>query len=88
MPAVHFIASGKVQGVFFRQSAKAEAERLGITGWIRNNPDSTVEGVAVGTELQIRNFVSWCRHGPSQAIVDALHISGVTEEIFSGFEVR
>lgn len=87
MPAVRFIVSGKVQGVHYRDSAREEALRLGITGWIQNTPENTVIGVAVGGEEQLRQFISWCKQGPPLSQVDSLHVEGVPVEVFPDFSI-
>ncbi|MCP3145075.1 acylphosphatase [Pyxidicoccus xibeiensis] len=60
---------GKVQGVFFRESARTEAVRLGLTGWVRNRPDGSVEAVAEGEPAALEAFIGWCNRGPTQARV-------------------
>jgi acylphosphatase len=59
-----------VQGVGFRWATQAAAERLGVTGWVRNADDGAVEVVAEGDEGAIERFVSWCHSGPPGARVD------------------
>src|SRR5436309_6824649 len=66
---VHAIVHGRVQGVSFRYYAKAEADRLGLTGWVRNMPDGTVETIAVGSREALEGFVRWLHEGPSGARV-------------------
>ncbi len=66
----HLIIEGLVQGVFFRDSARRQAISLGVTGWVRNRPDRTVEAVVEGPEDRVGQFVAWCRRGPSAARVD------------------
>ena len=60
---------GKVQGVFYRESARTEALRLGLTGQVRNLSDGTVEAVVEGTPEAIDEFATWCHRGPPQARV-------------------
>ena len=67
---IHLIVRGRVQAVFYRASAQREAKRLGITGWVKNRPDGSVEIVAEGEEDQVKDFLSWAQHGPSTARVD------------------
>ena len=64
--------SGRVQGVGFRYAAAAEAQRLGVTGWIRNTPAGAVELVAEGSDMQLRQLVAWCQSGPPAAVVTAV----------------
>ncbi|MCS6785094.1 MAG: acylphosphatase [Candidatus Caldarchaeum sp.] len=63
---------GRVQGVFFRASMKEEADRLGLEGWVRNNPDGTVESLIVGDEAKVKELVEWCRKGPPSAKVSKI----------------
>jgi acylphosphatase len=60
---------GKVQGVFYRQSALEVAKLLGLNGWIKNNPDGTVEAEVIGSEDAVERFHEWCRRGPPRAVV-------------------
>lgn len=63
------IIEGRVQGVWFRDSTRRQALALGVTGWVRNRPDGSVEVLAEGAEGSVRRFSAWCRHGPSAARV-------------------
>jgi acylphosphatase len=67
--------AGKVQGVFFRQSAVDQARSLGLTGWVRNLPDGQVEAVAEGDSKGLAEFVRWCQKGPANARVSNVSIS-------------
>ncbi len=67
---IHLVIRGRVQGVFFRAAAQREARRLGITGWVRNRPDGTVELLAEGDEDAIKELSGWASHGTSAARVD------------------
>ncbi|HEX9445657.1 MAG TPA: acylphosphatase, partial [Candidatus Binatia bacterium] len=58
---------GRVQGVFFRASAEAEANRLGVKGWVRNRPEGSVELVAEGERENLDDLIAWCRRGPRHA---------------------
>ncbi|HEX8698727.1 MAG TPA: acylphosphatase [Myxococcaceae bacterium] len=60
---------GKVQGVFFRESTRQEATRLGLTGWVRNRTDGSVEAVAEGESAVLEDFIRWCHQGPATARV-------------------
>ena len=71
---VHVRISGKVQGVFFRASAKQKAEQIGITGWVKNTSDGKVEAVFEGEEPCIQEILNWCHHGPPNAQVDKVDI--------------
>ncbi|MFQ5693588.1 MAG: acylphosphatase [Nitrospinota bacterium] len=59
---------GRVQGVGFRWSARREAARRGLSGWVRNRPDGSVEAVAEGDDVE--GFLAWCKKGPPAARVD------------------
>jgi acylphosphatase len=69
------VVNGRVQGVGFRQYAVAEAQRLGVTGWVRNLPDGRVEALAEGDKEAVDALLAWCRHGPRLARVDELKVS-------------
>lgn len=60
MHRVRLRIKGRVQGVFFRASAKESAMNLGITGWVKNQPDGTVETVAEGEQEALDRFIEWC----------------------------
>ena len=67
---VQIIVRGRVQGVFFRAATQREARRLGLTGWVRNRPDGSVEMVAEGDEVALRQLCMWAEKGPSAARVE------------------
>ena len=71
---VRLLIEGRVQGVFFRASAQAEASRLGLTGWVRNRPDGGVEIVAEGERKKLDDWIAWCRYGPRGAEVENVRI--------------
>lgn len=66
---LHLIVHGLVQGVFFRASARQMALELGLSGWVRNRPDGTVEILAEGEESRLKQLLAWSRHGPPHAQV-------------------
>ncbi len=85
-----FLVTGQVQGVFFRHSARIEAERLGVRGTARNLPDGSVEVLARGSIAALAAMHEWLRRGPVRARVEAVHESdaaGRNNEIPAGFEV-
>ena len=65
----HVIVTGRVQGVWFRDSMRREAERLGLAGWVRNLPDGNVEAVFEGAADAVEQLTDWCYHGPPGARV-------------------
>ena len=85
---IHVKVHGQVQGVFFRYSAKEQAERLKLTGWVRNNPDGTVEIVAEGTKDVLEEYVKWCKIGPAGAMVEKVEVKwGEKSEDYDQFEI-
>ena len=87
METVHLLISGKVQGVFFRQTAVSVAHTLHITGWIKNTQDAKVEALVTGTSGDITSFINWCETGPERANVESVVISKQPEITFKKFEV-
>lgn len=87
MKTLHLQITGRVQGVWFRESMRREAERLGVDGWVRNRPDGSVEAVVQGTDDAIAALVAWAKKGPPLAHVDRVDLSE-TEGEYSGFEKR
>ena len=73
--SVHLVVVGRVQGVAFRARAVAEATRLGLSGWVRNRMDGTVEARAEGTPEAVEAFVAWCRRGPPAAQVEEVQVT-------------
>jgi len=71
----HIYVSGRVQGVYYRKNARRSALSLGLTGWVRNLPDRSVEAVAEGERTRVEEFLGWCREGPSMAIVRGLEVA-------------
>ena len=66
---VRLIIEGRVQGVWFRDSTRREAETLRVRGWVKNRPDGAVELLAEGAAEDVKKLVAWCHKGPSQAKV-------------------
>ncbi|MFW6067352.1 MAG: acylphosphatase [Myxococcota bacterium] len=67
---IQMVVRGRVQGVFFRASTQREARQLGLSGWVKNRPDGSVEIVAEGEEDQVKDLLAWAQHGPTTARVD------------------
>lgn len=87
MPTVHLVISGKVQGVFFRASAKDVADDVGVTGWVKNTEEGDVEIKATGNHDQLQKFIEWCKVGPRRAIVTNVAVTNIDEEFFKKFDV-
>lgn len=89
MYCLHFTVSGRVQGVWFRQSTKDTALANGLSGWVRNLPDGRVEGVACGDENGVLQLEAWLSIGPELATVAEVSSQPIEcDECFSGFEIR
>ena len=87
MAAMQLSITGKVQGVFFRSTAKEVADRLLITGWVRNEPDGSVLVHAEGTDEALQEFEAWCREGPPSARVDGVKKRISTEQGSATFAI-
>lgn len=92
MLQLHAVVYGRVQGVSFRYYAARKAQELGLTGWIRNRADGTVETIAVGSRAKLDEFLTWLHHGPPAAHVVDVDTIWADEkdagESFQSFEVR
>ena len=82
------VVSGRVQGVAFRAHTREEAQRLGVTGWVRNRPDGTVEAHGEGAPDAVAAWVAWCHAGPSWARVDAVDHARTEPTGAEGFVIR
>lgn len=87
MEVRHLIITGRVQGVWYRASMAQEAERLGVTGWVRNRNDGSVEAMVAGSDAQVAAIMNWARRGPPAAQVEHVAVEIGNGE-FSGFEQR
>lgn len=87
MPTIHLFVKGKVQGVFYRATAKKIADKLKLTGWIRNTKDDDVEISATGDEEQLHQFINWCKQGPEKANVEDVIVTEETETPFEEFKI-
>jgi acylphosphatase len=86
--AVHLIACGRVQGVWFRAGTQEQALQLGVNGWAKNCPDGSVEIHAEGEKEILEQFINWCRKGPPAAQVATLDIEWVSPQGLNTFEIR
>ncbi|MFZ2302367.1 MAG: acylphosphatase [Gallionella sp.] len=84
--ALHLVIHGRVQGVYFRDSMRREAQRLGVAGWVRNRSDGTVEAVVQGEPADVDAIVRWAHRGPERAHVERVEV-GPHEGKYSNFEV-
>ncbi len=83
-----FVVSGRVQGVYFRESTRQRADALGLSGWVRNLDDGRVEGLACGAAKALAELQRWLHQGPPAARVDALHWEPADEAAQGPFVVR
>lgn len=87
MPTIHLLIKGKVQGVFYRTSARETADTLGLTGWIRNTREGDVEVMVTGEAAQLQKFESWCKQGPGGAKVRHMTVTKQEETPFDDFTI-
>jgi acylphosphatase len=89
MERLHAIVHGRVQGVSFRFNTVLQAQRLGVTGWVRNLPDGTVETTAEGERPVLEEFLSYLHHGPLGAGVTQVQADWLAAEgTYEGFNIR
>jgi acylphosphatase len=86
--ARRIVVKGGVQGVGFRYAAIDAAERLGVTGWVRNRRDGTVEALVQGDDEAVAAMIAWCRRGPPAAQVIDVELSEALREPGAGFALR
>jgi acylphosphatase len=80
--------SGIVQGVGYRAAMRARAQALGVTGWVRNRSDGSVEALAHGAPAAVEALIAWARRGPPAARVADVQTSEATDGEHTGFELR
>ena len=80
--------TGRVQGVFFRETMRRRAESSRVAGWVRNNGDGSVEAVFEGEPKAVERLVDWCREGPRGARVEWVDVASEELEGLAGFESR
>ncbi len=78
---------GRVQGVWFRESMRSEAERLAVSGWVRNTADGAVEAVIQGPAHAVDTLIAWAHEGPPLARVERVEVTAA-DGSFSGFVKR
>lgn len=84
----HLVIEGRVQGVWFRESTRRQAELLGLSGWVRNLPDGRVEAVFEGSRSEVESMLTWTEHGPDMAMVTNVEVRFEAPEGTQGFRVR
>jgi acylphosphatase len=84
----HYRIEGRVQGVGFRQFTAASARKLGLSGWVRNLPDGSVEAEAQGSAVALKEFEALLRRGPQLSRVNSVVVAELPEQPASaGFEI-
>ena len=86
--ATHIIVHGRVQGVWFRAGTKEKADELGLFGWVKNQPEGTVEIHVEGEKTQLEKFIAWCHKGTPAADVASLEIDEVVAQEFKSFDIH
>lgn len=82
------VVHGLVQGVFFRDTVRRHAQSHGAAGWVRNNPDGTVEAVFEGEPEAVERLISFAHEGPRGAIVERVDVVHEEDEGLTGFGIR
>ena len=82
------VVHGSVQGVFFRDTMRRKAQSRGVSGWVRNNPDGTVEALFEGDAEAVESMVAFAREGPRGAQVDRVDVEEAQPEGADGFQIR
>lgn len=88
MPRARVFVSGKVQGVFYRDTTKKEADKRGVRGWVRNRKDGRVEAVFEGEAAAVDAMVAWCRIGSPLSRPTFVDRKDEPEEGLLGFEIK
>lgn len=89
MKTVHIIVSGKVQGVFFRDYTRRQAQLLGVSGWVRNLPNGSVEAMIKGKKSKVNNMIEWFHTGsPLSRVTEVMADEVLPIEKLSTFEIR
>jgi acylphosphatase len=82
------LVSGRVQGVFFRDTCRRLAVQHGVAGWVRNLPDGRVEGVFEGPADDVARLIEWARHGPRLAVVENVAVQPEQPEGLAAFHIK
>jgi acylphosphatase len=82
------VVHGRVQGVFFRDTTRRRATQRDVAGWVRNNPDGTVEAVFEGDPEAVEALIAFCGDGPRGAVVERIEVHAEDEEGLRRFDVR
>ena len=85
---VHLRIEGRVQGVGYRAFVERQASVLGLSGWVRNRRDGSVEAVLQGAPAEVDAMIEQCRSGPPASRVDRVEVVGEGVGAFDGFDVR
>ena len=88
MVRYRILVSGRVQGVFFRDTCRRLAREQGVAGWVRNLPDGRVEAVFEGLADDVARLVEWARNGPRLAVVDEVAVQPEQPEGLAAFDIR
>lgn len=88
MKTRHYLVEGRVQGVYYRQSTRSVATRLGLAGWVRNLPDGRVEVLARGPHEGLEAFERWLAQGPPRAQVAGVSAQDSEAAVGDAFVVR
>ena len=86
--AVDVVITGRVQGVFFRARTQEQAARLGVAGWVSNEPDGSVAAHFEGSAAEVDELLAWCRTGPEYARVERVRVTETAPLGAGGFDVR
>jgi acylphosphatase len=88
MICIHALVSGKVQGVYFRDSTQKRALALQLTGWVQNLADGRVEIIACGTQESIKTFIDWLWEGSPDSKVSDVCWENIPQQTFTDFVIR
>ena len=85
---ISIVITGKVQGVFFRQSSREKAIKTGVCGEVKNMADGSVVITATGTREQLEELIQWCRLGPPKAVVKNVEVKELELQLFDHFSIH